>query len=139
MKRDWDCIRAILLALEDKGDTASPLGPNEVKGFDQSLVSYYIRRLMEAGLVKGTCAGGSAFCIATEMTWQGHEHLDKVRSTTVWNKIKSATRERAIPLSFDAIRILAVDILKKAYPSASGNAISGGGARRSVLMNKSGT
>ena len=77
MKRDWDCIRAILLALEDKGDTASPLGPNEVKGFDQSLVSYYIRRLMEAGLVKGTCAGGSGFCIATEITWQATSTLTR--------------------------------------------------------------
>src|SRR5690349_12605780 len=105
MKRDWDCIRAILIALDEKGDTASALRPSEVDGFDQDAVSYNMRLLIDARLIKGDCIqprSGSVLCVAFEMTWDGHELLDKMRSSTLWNKIKSAARERAIPLSFDA-------------------------------------
>jgi len=116
MKRDWDCIRAILIALDEKGDTASALRPNEVDGFDQEAVSYNMCRLIDAELIKGDCIqpmDSSVRCFAFEMTWEGHELLDKIRSNTLWNKIKSAARERAIPLSFDAVKILGIDALKR--------------------------
>jgi hypothetical protein len=115
MKRDWDCIRAILIALDEKGDTASALRANEVEGFDFDLVSYNMSLLIDAQLIKGTCiqpTDRTVQCIAFGMRWEGHELLDKMRSATLWNKIKSAARERAIPLSFDAVKILAVDALK---------------------------
>jgi hypothetical protein len=115
MKLDWDCIRAILIALEEKGDTASALRPNEIDGFDQDTVSYTMRRLIEAGLINGNCiqpTDSSVRCFAFEMTFEGHELLEKMRSSTLWNKIKSAARERAIPLSFDAIKLLGMHILK---------------------------
>lgn len=115
MKRDWDCIRAILIALEEKGDTASALRPNEVEGFDQDATSYNMRLLIDAGLIMGTCiqpTSSSVRCIAFEIKWDGQELLDKMRSDTLWNKIKSSARERAIPLSFDAVKILAIEALK---------------------------
>ena len=115
MKRDWDCIRAILIALDEKGDTASALRPNEVDGFDRDLVSYNMRLLIDAALIKGDCiqpTDSSVRCAATEMTWEGHELLDKMRSSTLWNKIKSAARERAIPLSFDVVKILGIEAIK---------------------------
>jgi hypothetical protein len=46
------------------------------------------------------------------MTWEGHELFDKIRSETIWNKIKAGARERAIPLSFDVVKILAVEAVK---------------------------
>jgi len=115
MKRDWECVRSILIALDEKGDTASALRPNEVDGFDQDAVSYNMRLLIDAKLIKGDCLqpiNSSVRCTASEMTWEGHELLDKMRSSTLWNKIKSAARERAIPLSFDAVKILCVEALK---------------------------
>src|SRR5437773_5805870 len=115
MKRDWDCIRAILIALDEKGDTASTLRPNDVENFDSDAVSYNMRLLIDAGLIRGTCiqpTNGSVRCVAFEMKWEGHELLDKMRSDTLWNKIKSAARERAIPLSFDAVKILATEAIK---------------------------
>jgi len=46
------------------------------------------------------------------MTWEGHELFDKIRTDPFWNKIKTAARERAVPLSFEAIKILAGEIIK---------------------------
>jgi hypothetical protein len=104
-----------MIALDEKGDTASPLRPDQIDGFDYDFVSYNMRLLIDAGLVKGHCvqpADSSVRCVAFEMTWEGHELLDKVRSNTLWNKIKSAARERAVPLSFDAVKILGIEALK---------------------------
>jgi uncharacterized protein DUF2513 len=53
MKRDWDCIRAILIALDDKGDTTSGLRPDQIENFDQDAVSYNMRLLKGAGLIEG--------------------------------------------------------------------------------------
>lgn len=97
MKRDWDCIRAIFSALEDKGDIAGGLRPNQIEGFDAETVSYNMKLLIEAKLIGGTLSQmttGSIYCIAVSMTWDGHELFDKIRSETIWNKIKAGARER---------------------------------------------
>ncbi|HKM71886.1 MAG TPA: DUF2513 domain-containing protein [Stellaceae bacterium] len=115
MKRDWDCIRAIFAALENKGDSAGGLRPNQIDGFDAELVSYNMKLLVEARLIEGTSSqlmAGSVYCIASSMTWDGHELFDKIRSETLWNKVKSAAREKALPLSFDVVKLLAIESLK---------------------------
>jgi hypothetical protein len=115
VKRDWDCIRAIFLALEDKGDSTGAVRPNEIEGFDPEWVSYNVKLLIEAGLIEGPVSQairGSVYCIATSMTWEGHELLDKIRSQTLWNKVKSMAREKSLPLSFEVVKILAAAALK---------------------------
>jgi hypothetical protein len=115
MKRDWDCIRAILIALEEKGDTASVIRSNEIRDFDGEAAAYNMKLLLQADLIEGQCASGlglSVSCTAVSMTWEGHELLDKMRSITLWNKIKAGAREHAIPLSFDAIKLLGTEAIK---------------------------
>jgi len=63
MKRDWDCIRVIFLALENKGDSAGGLRPNEIEGFDAELVSYNMKLLIEAGLIEGVLSGYRRLCL----------------------------------------------------------------------------
>jgi hypothetical protein len=115
MKRDWDCIRAILLALEDKGDTASALRPPDIKEFDEELTAYNMGLLTDHRLVEGQCrssAGYNTICYLVSMKWSGHELLDTLRSQTLWNRIKAVARERAVPLSFDAVKLLGAEALK---------------------------
>ena|SRR6266446_2744291 len=115
MKRDWDCIRVIFLALENKGDSAGGLRPNEIEGFDAELVSYNMKLLIEAGLIEGVrsqAIAGSVYCIASSMTWDGHELFDKIKSETLWNKVKSTAREKSLPLSFEVVKILAIEGVK---------------------------
>lgn len=116
MKRDWECIRAILTALEENGDPMSPIQPQAIAGFDSQNVSYQMKLMIEAGLIEGTCAKGTIQCVARSMTWEGHELLDKVRSEKLWNRIKTLAREQAIPLSFEAVKILGTHALGSLFP-----------------------
>lgn len=112
MKPDWDCIRAILAALEDKGEAADPMLPSAVPDFDAQSVSYNMKLLIEADLIDGTCARGGLMCVAKSMKWEGHELLDKIRSQTVWNQVKTMAREKGISLSFEAVKMLGTTALK---------------------------
>ena len=110
MKRDWDLVRKILLAVEKLGDTRSHVDNEDVAGADPETVSYHINLLIEAGLIKGFCnqgLDGPLQCAASSLTWDGHEFLDKVRSPGVWNKVKTVAREKGISLSFDVIKVVA--------------------------------
>ena len=108
MKRDWECIRSILLRLEEEGDTTGYLPAERIPGFDAETASYNMKLSIEAGLIEGKCVKVPALhCVAQAMTWQGHEFLDKVRSDRVWNRVKAMAREQAVPLSFHLVGDLA--------------------------------
>jgi hypothetical protein len=44
--------------------------------------------------------------LSPELTWQGHDLLDTIRSKAIWEKIKSTAREKGIELTFDAVKTL---------------------------------
>ena len=117
MQRDWDLIRKVLLEVEALGNTQSRVDSNQIDGTDTETVAYHIRLLIEAQLVKGQCVqglDGPLSCNATSLTWEGHEFLDKIRSSTMWNRIKTTAREKGLSMSFDAIKALAAYGLKAA-------------------------
>jgi hypothetical protein len=69
--------------------------------------------LWEAGFIKGIDANsfsGPAL-LAPELTWEGHNLLDTLRSKPVWEKIKSTASEKGIELSFDAVIALGKAVL----------------------------
>lgn len=108
MKRDWDLIRKILIEVEGLGDTRSAV--EQIDGTDYEAVSYHIHLMIDAGLVEGQCTqgmDGPLRCYASALTWEGHEFLDKIRSATFWNKIKSMVREKSLPMTFDVIKAAA--------------------------------
>ena len=111
MKRDWDCIRAILVALEEKADATSFMQPTAIEEFDAGNVIYNMKLMIEAGLIEGQFKPGKS--IAQSMTWEGHELLDKIRSEKLWNRIKTVAREQGIALSFQAIKILGTHALNQ--------------------------
>jgi hypothetical protein len=110
MQRDWDLIRKIMIAIEELGDTQSHVEGDAIDGIDAERVSYHISLLIEADLVKGFCVkgiDGPLRCAASSLTWEGHEFLDKVRSSGMWNKIKAVAREKGLSLSVDVIKVVA--------------------------------
>ncbi|MBS0463496.1 MAG: DUF2513 domain-containing protein [Proteobacteria bacterium] len=110
MKRDWDCIRAILRALEAREDAGGCVHPGAVTGWSEDVVSYHTHLLEQAGLVEAICKNQPnqrLFCMARNLTWAGHELLDKLASQTLWNRITACARDKSIALSFEAIGVLA--------------------------------
>jgi len=104
MKRDWDVIREILMEVEDL--TAKERGDFMYgRGRQDEVRAGHAFLLWEAGFIKGIDANsfsGPAL-ISPDLTWEGHELLDTLRSKPVWEKIKSTAKDKGIELSFDAV------------------------------------
>ena len=109
MKRDWDVVRELLLALEAKDDETTRI--KELPGRAQANVCYQIQILGEAGMIIGGAARMGIHeplnAAAYRLTWKGHELLDKMRDDTTWNKIKHKASSKGVDLSFQVIGMLA--------------------------------
>lgn len=118
MKRDWDLIRKILLKLEEKADTKSLLQDTEIKGFDPETVSYHFKLLHSAGLIEGVDFSSMTELsyVALSLTWAGHEFLDKIRSDTIWNNIKTLVKTKSLDLSLDVIKKAASVVIGSMLP-----------------------
>lgn len=115
MKRDWELVRKILIAVEELQGHAQQVDGTSIAGYDAPLVSYHIYLLKEAGLLEATCSsylGEPRKCCAFELTWPGHEFLDQIRSQTVWNKTVGLLREKGLDLSFSTIKAAAAAVAK---------------------------
>ncbi|WP_321365142.1 DUF2513 domain-containing protein [uncultured Celeribacter sp.] len=96
MKRDFERIRELLMESEKSSDRFFEIDAN-VDDFDR----YQISLMEQAGLVKildpnrppnptavNYGLARMLRCKSYEVTWQGHDYLDAIRSDTVWNKTK---------------------------------------------------
>lgn len=113
MKRDWELVRKILIAVEDLQGHDQVVDGSSIQGHDEPLVSYHVFLMKEAGLVNATCSNplnGHRECFAYELTWAGHEFLDQIRSQSVWNKTVGLLREKGLDLSFDTIKAAAASV-----------------------------
>ena len=108
MKRDWELVRQILLQLEALGDTRSILRHDGITGYDADNVGYHMRLLKEAGLIEAECItglGGRSACMASGLTWHGHELLDHMREQGMWNNVRRVIREKGLEVSIEAIKL----------------------------------
>lgn len=105
MKRDWELIREILAALEGQAGSDSVLNPTDLADRPVELVSGHIYIMDQAGLIEAACKGsGRVFCIAKNLTWEGHELYDQIRTPETWERIKARIAEKGLPLTHAAIR-----------------------------------
>jgi len=104
MKRDWDVIRAILIATEeDRFDEYLENTEND------TLILGNTTLLIEAGFINGKVLqslDGIDDVFVNDLTWQGHELLDVIRSKPVWEKIKTTALEKGLELTFDVVKAL---------------------------------
>lgn len=106
MKRDWEIIRQVLIAVEDdKFDEY--LNNTE----NQKIVIGNTVLLMKSGFIDGDVLSN----LDTDedihvkcLTWQGHELLDTIRSKPVWEYIKSTALEKGLELTFEVVKSLGV-------------------------------
>lgn len=108
MKRDWECVRQILLQLEALGDATSVLRDDQVRGFDVQNVTYHMQLLSEAGLIEADCMGGmggSSSAMASRLTWEGCNLLADIKDQGMWNNIRKTIREKGLEVSIEAIKL----------------------------------
>lgn len=133
MKRDWDLIRKQLNDVEDENDLFSemPLEPVYANqgwdAYEASLKEYraiesrifgHFELLVNNGYIDGLQILRSADGLFSyglhcpRLTMAGHDLLDTMRSTTIWEKIKTTAKTKGIELTFDAIKALGALALK---------------------------
>ena len=136
MKRDWDLIRKQLTDVEEENDLFSDIPP-EPTGKDQEWDVYekqlkeyraiegriigHFELLINAGYIDGLQLVRSADGLfsyglhSPRLTMPGHDLLDTMRSTTIWEKIKATAKTKGIELTFDAIKALGALALKSTF------------------------
>ncbi|MDP5152069.1 DUF2513 domain-containing protein [Rheinheimera baltica] len=114
MKRNWEVIREILIRLEELPNTdvglQLPDFPAE-KAYDYA---YHMELLIEAGMIEGqmsrSAGAGHAHFFVHRLSWDGHELLDSIRSSTVWEKTKKTFASKGIEMTFDLVKSVATEI-----------------------------
>ena len=116
MKRNMELVRSILFALEETSPFETILNL-EIIGYDIQEIAYHCEMMYDAGLIKeyigSTCDGANGVvCFRVrDLTWEGHDFLDKIRSDTVWKKVKSTIKKKGLPMILDTIKTIATTII----------------------------
>ena len=97
MKLNHDCVRDLLLFIEEKSDYNTGIDPYEIElGYDHIEVLYAADKLLEADYVKGikknVISADLPQIIIKSITWEGHLFLDNIRDDTVWDKTKKIAK-----------------------------------------------
>lgn len=92
MKRDMDLVRKILIFMSENTE-----GPNvdwaaKIPGYTEDQILHHAALMKQGGLIVagdyGDLDSDLPIALPVSITWDGHEFLDAVRDSTVWEKAK---------------------------------------------------
>ena len=112
MRLNADCVRGVLLEMEKipYGQSLRPKALySALKTFSEDDINYSIIKLKEVGYIDAVISesdDGSIFrFVVNDITWDGHQFLNNIRESSVWEKAKekcSKIGSLAIPILSDA-------------------------------------
>lgn len=96
MKLNPDCIRDILLTVEDTTDSTKMFEyqsdkekPSKLKKYDHNELMYHIRQCSLSGFFTALQTyDGDDFVIIGDLSPKGHEFLANIRQDNIWNNTK---------------------------------------------------
>lgn len=93
MKLDHDCVRDLLLYLEENLTYNKNISINNLtlKNYSQEELIYCTEKLIEADYLTCTKASGyqPPLIVANSITYNGHQFLDNIRDDGVWKETKN--------------------------------------------------
>lgn len=106
-----ELIRKLLFYFEESITTEHDNLP-KIEGYDADLIKYQIyllhnSNLLNCEVLKSKTTGQVIYLVPLNLSWKGSEFLEKVRSDTVWRKIKQAINSKGVAFSFSIIDQLA--------------------------------
>lgn len=136
MKLNYDCVRDVLLALEenltievdeDGCYSFNTLFSEEICELDslskysKQDIIYAIIKLYEAGYINASTMSADELtdCIISDITYDGHEFLQSIKSDPVWDKVKRVA-DKVGSISIPIISSIASQVLSKLITSAIG-------------------
>ncbi len=107
MKLNQDCIRDLLLYLEDNLTYTDEIKINNLslKNYSKEDLMYTADRLIEANYLNTRICWNfneTHIIMVKSITYQGHQFLDNLRDDKIWNKAKSILK----PLKSVSIEII---------------------------------
>ena len=120
MKRDLELVVIILKLLESRQEISMIQGL-QVPNYDDHIVAYHLRRMVEAGLldaekvVSTTTPGRLISVYPFGLSWEGHEFLDSISSESVMSKVKSKLGGVIIDVPFSVVKSLALNYAKERF------------------------
>ena len=101
MRLNLDCIRSTMLAIEnfsfgEECRMNELMEKPELAGFEEEDVQYTCLKLLEAGYIEGktiqVLRAPESIAWVSDLTFQGHEFLNTIRSDSNWGKVKSTAK-----------------------------------------------
>ena len=120
MKLNHECIRDFLLVCEDIPYDENPdmkyfLESKKLSNYSPEDILYTAEQLSNADfiIIKRIKAWGIPFDgLFINITWNGHQFLDSIRSDTVWNKTKKRISSTVGSASLNVFSAVATSIAK---------------------------
>ena len=119
MKLNINCIRDILLTIEENCDFETPWEYQEdspdskfLSNYNHEEIVYHIKQAEKSDLIDGVdyFESGSNIYIS-DLTPKGHEFLANIRNDTVWKKVLSKASNASLPIILE----VAKDAAKKHF------------------------
>lgn len=129
MRRDLDVIRDLLLRAEASEHPWYPIGQYErvshceEDGFSLDtkltpLELYQIDKLKDAGFILSRSDDHDF--VYFEITWIGHDYLDAIRDSGVWEETKSKVRDAGGSFTLELVKKIAIALAKKKLEQHTG-------------------
>lgn len=118
MTRDMELIRKLLIFFDEKeGPECIEVPP--IPGYDELPIKYHLVLLYDAGYlrcetVRSTSSDRVIYVIPFELTWEGHEFLERVRDPHIWDEVMDSVKQHGFAsASVDFIKKLADTAIRK--------------------------
>lgn len=114
MKRDLDLFRSILTEIENSPRLYVKV--LNIDGYDKDTIANHLVLLEEASLIEGKliyAEGGKLWSFDIRLTNEGYEYIALAKNNTLWSKLKSKLKEKAIDFSFDVSKYMLTDYAKE--------------------------
>jgi len=122
MRRDWDVIKELLNEIEPlhqfNGLNLQVYYSGDKKSDDHSIHKMEMARLLIQGNYitgmqsKTIAPGGFASIHNMQLTFQGHDLLDKLNDVVLWNKMTNLAKQQGINITFGTLGSLATAALQ---------------------------
>lgn len=117
MKRDMSLIRKLLFYFEEAQSTEHEDLPI-IEGYDAKLIKYHIflmydSNLLQCNPVKSKTTDAILYLTPLNLTWEGTEFLEKIRSDATWNKVKQTIESKGGVLTFSIINQVVDELVQQ--------------------------
>ena len=131
MKRDMDLIRKILFFVEEHYEPGQGwVREVSIDGYDYQTIIEHILLAYQSGFLQDiknvSSLGGTAYWVGN-LSNEGYDFLDKIRSDTVWNRTKETITEKGLPMVASTIKTIATAFITASTEGIVNAIIKNGG------------